>query len=210
MARYTSDMRCARALRVGATLAVLLQSDVRAIVLAPDPADILRAMRLAQESAATRAQFHAPYIFKVDDATVEQIEVITEFRRYVLTAEEQLRLGNWLFARGTREAQDAVRPWRGHLSIVTRLRFHPQNTFVSIPPYEIAVGGPDVAALNVTRTPTNGFFSNAPGDKFAPLTGATIEAVFDPASIGQTARRVSVRLGDQDVARVTIDFARLE
>jgi hypothetical protein len=203
-------MRCARALRVGVTLAVLLQSDLRAIVLAPDPSDILRAMRLAREPEETRARFHAPSIFKLDDATVEQIEVITEFRRYVQTAEEQLRLGNWLFAQGTREAQDALRPWRGRLSIVARLRFHPQNVLVSIPPYEIQVGGPDVTALNLTRTPINGLRATAPAATFAPMTGAIIEAVFDAASIGQTARPASVRLADRELARVMIDFAKLE
>jgi len=210
MPRYTAAMRCARGLRVGVTLALLLPSTVRAIVLSPGSGDVLRAMRLAREPEEKRAQFHAPYVFALDDATVERIEVVTEFRRYVLTAEEQLRLGNWLFTQGTREAQDAVRPWHGHLSIVARLRFHPQNVFVSIPSFEIVVGGPDVTALNVIRTPINGFLSNAPAGAFAPMTGATIEAVFDAASIGQTTRPASVRLADQDVARVSIDFARLE
>jgi hypothetical protein len=203
-------MRCARALRVGVTLAVLLQSDLRAIVLAPDPSDILRAMRLARESEGTRARFHATYVFKLDDATVEQVELITEFRRYVQTAEEQLRLGNWLFAQGTREAQDALRPWRGRLSLVARIRFHPQNVLVSIPPYEIHVGSPDVTALNVVRTPINGLLATAPAGTFAPMTGANIEAVFDAASIGQTARPVSVTLADQELARVMFDFAKLE
>ena len=203
-------MRCARAVRVGVTLAVLLQSDLRAIVLAPDPSDILRAMRLAREPKETRARFHAPYVFKLDDATVEQIEVISEFRRYVQTAEEQLRLGNWLFAQGTREAQDALRPWQGRLSIVARLRFHPQNALVSIPPYDIVVGDPAVTALDVTRTPINGLLATAPAGTFAPMTGAIIEAIFDAASIGQKARPASVRLAEHELARVTIDFAKLE
>jgi len=203
-------MRCARALRVGVTLAVLLPSSARAVVVVPGAEDVLRAMRLAREPEEKRVQFHAPYVFALDAATVERIEVVTEFRRYVLTAEEQLRLGNWLFTQGTREAQDAVRPWRGHLSIVARLRFHPQNTFVSIPPYEIVVGGPDVTVVDVIRTPINGFLAKAPAAAIAPMTGATIEAVFDAASIGQTTSRVSVRLAEQDLAHVTIDFGRLE
>jgi hypothetical protein len=208
-------MRYARALRVGVTLAVLLQCDVRAVVVAPDSDDILRAMRLAQGSEATRARFHAPYVSKLNDATVDQIEVMTEFRRYVQTAEEQLRLGNWLFAQGTRQAQDALQPWRGRLSIVTRIRFHPQNAMVSIPPYEIRVGGPNVTApnvtaLNLTRTPIQGFIGTAPVGPFAPMTGAIIEALFDAASIGQTTRPVSLRLADQELARVTFDFAKLE
>ena len=42
------------------------------------------------------------------------------------------------------------------------------------------------------------------------MTGAIIEAVFDAASIGQTVRPVSVRLAEQELARVMIDFAKLE
>ena len=38
----------------------------------------------------------------VGDPVLEQIDIITEFRRYVMAAEEQLRLGNWTVARGSR------------------------------------------------------------------------------------------------------------
>jgi hypothetical protein len=40
--------------------------------------------------------------------------------------------------------------------------------------------------------------------------GATLEAVFDAASVAQTVRPVRLSLAGQDVARVTIDFAKLE
>jgi hypothetical protein len=49
-----------------------------------------------------------------------------------------------------------------------------------------------------------------PGDFNAPIMGATIEGIFDAASVGQTARPVIVSLAGQDVARVTVDFAKLE
>ena len=86
---------------------------------------------------------------------VEQIEVVTEFRRYVLNAEEQLRLGNWLFAHSVRDAREKLRPWRERVSLVARLRFHPHNTLIGIPPYDIAIGRPDLAPVNVIRTPIN-------------------------------------------------------
>lgn len=42
------------------------------------------------------------------------------------------------------------------------------------------------------------------------LVGGTIEAVFDAASVGQTARSVSVRVDRTTRTRVFIDFGRLE
>ena len=203
-------MRCLGGVLAAAAMVALLHGDVRAIAPAVRDQDIERALKLAQAREETRAQFHAPYIVRVEDATLEQIEVISEFRRYVLTTEEKLRMGNWLFAQGIRDVQQMLKPWRGRLSLVARLRFHPQNTLSGLPPYDIAVGDPALAPLNVERTPISALLSGKRGDRNAPLMGATIEAVFDAPSVGQTARPVSVSLAGQAVASVTIDFARLE
>ena len=93
-----------------AAMVVLLQGDVRAIAPVVRDQDIERALKLAQAREETRAEFHAPYIVRVNDATLEQIEVVSEFRRYVLTTEEKLRMGNWLFAQGIRDAQQMLKP----------------------------------------------------------------------------------------------------
>lgn len=203
-------MRCIYGFLAAVTMATLLQGDVRAIATVLSEKEIERALKLAQSAEQKRAQFHAAYVVRVNDAVVEQIEVVTEFRRYVLSAEEQLRLGNWLFAQSVRDAQEKLRPWRERVSLVARVRFHPQNTLAVIPPYDITVGRPDLAPVNVVRTPITALLSGRPGDFNAPLMGATIEAVFDARSVGQTARLVSVSLAAQAVASVTIDFARLE
>jgi hypothetical protein len=195
-------MRCIGAFLAAVTIAILLQGEVRAIATVLSEKDIERALKLAQEPEQKRAQFHAAYVVRVNDATVEHIEVVTEFRRYVLATEEQLRLGNWLFARSVRDAQEKLRPWRQRVSLVARLRFHPQNTLMGIPPYEIAIGGPDLAPLDVVRTPITALN--------APLMGATIEAVFNAVAVGQTVRPVSVSLAARFVASVAIDFGRLE
>jgi hypothetical protein len=204
-------MSCAWGLLVGLTIAAVLQPDIRAINVAPGNRDIERAMKLAQERPDTRERFHSPYIvLLLNDATVEAIDVITEFRRYVLTAEKELRLGHWLFAQGTREAEAAVQPWRGVLSMVARIRLHPHNTLTVVPPYDITIGRPDLAPVDVIRTPITAVPSGKRGDFSTPLMGATIEALFDAALIGQTVRPVLVRLAGHEIARVTIDFARLE
>jgi hypothetical protein len=204
-------MSCACRLLVCVTIALVLQSTVAAINVAPRLADIDRAMKLAQERPDKREQFHSPYIVRLlNDPTVDVIDVITEFRRYVLTAEKELNLGHWLFAQGTREAQAALQPWRGLLSMVARIRFHPHNTLTSVPAYDVMIGHPDLAAVDVVRTPISALPSGKRRDVSTPLTGATIEAVFDAATVGQAVRPVTVRLAGQEVARVTIDFARLE
>ena len=194
----------------GVILAAVLVAGARAVAPVVSDKDIERALKLAQASEDKRAKFHAPYILQVNDATLERVEVVTEFRRYVLTTEDQLRQGRWLFAQSITGAQQMLRPWRGRLSLVARLRFHPQNTLMTVPLYELTIGGPDLLPINVTRTPITALNSGKPGDFFAPILGATLEAVFDAAPMAQAARPVRLSLAGQEVARTTIDFAKLE
>jgi hypothetical protein len=203
-------MRVARALLAALLSAGLVESDAVAIVLKPSPKDIERALKLAQAPEQQRASFHAPYIVRLDDPVVETIEVITEYRRYVLVTEEQLRMGNWLFAQSPDRAQENVKPWRERLTLSARLRFHPQNTLIGIPPYDIAIGDPDLAPLEVTRTPINAMMSGRRGDHNAPLLGTILDAVFNASSVGQQARHVIVSLRGETVASTTIDFSRLD
>jgi hypothetical protein len=203
-------MRCIRGVVAAMTMAIILQGAALAVATVVGDKDIDRALQLAQAPEPKRAPFHAAYIVRLGDAVVGQIEVVTEFRRYVLTAEEQLRLGNWLFAHSIRDAREKLRPWRERVSLVARLRFHPQNTLITLPPYDITIGSPDLAPVDVVRTPINALLSGRPGDFHAPLMGATIEAVFDARAIGQAARPVNVSLAARRVAGVTIDFATLD
>jgi hypothetical protein len=202
-------MRCRCGLLTALTMAILLHGDVRAIATVLSEKDIERALKLAQAPEQKRVLFHAPYIVRVNDAVVEQIEVITEFRRCVLTAEEQLRKGNWLFVHSLRDAQEKLRGWHQRVSLVARLRFHPQNSLSTIPPYVIEVV-PYVEPLTIARTPITALLSGRAGDFNAPLMGATIETVFDAAALGQSRRPVTVWLPSREVARVSIDFTRLE
>ena len=119
-------------------------------------------------------------------------------------------MGNWLFAHSIRDAREKLRPWRERVSLVARLRFHPQNTLATTPEYDITIGRPDLAPVNVVRTPIMARLSGRRGDVNAPLVGATIEAIFDARLVGQAARPVGVLLAARPVARVTIDFARLD
>lgn len=203
-------MRWISGIVAGVAIAILLQGDVRAVATVVADKDIERALKLAQAYEQKRALFHAPYLVRVNDATVDEIEVITEFRRYVLTTQEQLRQGNWLFAQGVRNVKEQLRPWRERLSLVARLRFHPQNTLMMVPLYDMTIGQPAVVPVDIVRTPITALLSGKKGDFNTPLMGATIEAIFDTRSLDPAARVVSVLLAGQPVASVTIDFATLE
>ena len=169
--------------------------------------DIERALAVARGSEAERARFHRRYVFSANDATVTQLEVITEFRRFVITAEDRLQHGDWMFTRGTRAAERALAPQRGRMTIAARLRFNPLNTYISVPAFEISLGVPSLD----TRT-TEQYASPMPGQRNAttPPAGALLETDFASASIGQMARPVSVLLNGKELTRVTVDFAHIE
>src|SRR5262245_54254385 len=109
-----------------------------ALVWPMTQAELERALQIGRAFDSERARFHKPYVIVPNDPTVEQIEVVTEFRRAVLFAEEQIRRGDHMMV-GIRQAEAALRPWHGKVTIVARLRFHPHNVFLASPPYDIAI-----------------------------------------------------------------------
>src|SRR5204863_1182557 len=88
-------------------------------------AGLEQALSIGRAPEAERARFHRSYVVAINDPTVEQIEIQTEFRRAVLFAEDRIRWGDHLF--GVRQAEAALASWHGKLTIVARLRFHPMN-----------------------------------------------------------------------------------
>jgi len=179
-----------------------------ALVWPMTQAETERALSIGRAFDEERARFHKPYVLAVGNPTVEQIEVVTEFRRVVLFAEEQIRRGDHLF--GVRQAEASMRLSHGKVTLIARVRFHPLNTFLSPPPYQIVVGDPPVPSLDVRRTVIYGFTSSQKPATPAPLTGATVESDFDAAAVGQSVRTIRVVLEGKEVIRTTIDFATLQ
>ena len=158
--------------------------------------DIAQALNIANGSDATRALFHAPYHVAVDDPLIEHLEIITEFRRFVLAAEDQLKAGNWMMARGGfdpkgRTLKDLLRPLAGQVSIRARLRFHPQNNYVTLPAFDILLGDPTLLAINAIRTPHITPATGEPGTRDV-INGATIEVFYNAPTIDD--RLLPVRL----------------
>lgn len=170
-----------------------------------------------------RLAFHEPYRLRVARPPVDWIDVITPFHRVVLAAEARARVGDRVF--GQREAFAVLSQAPGQIDLVAELTFHPQNTFVGIPQYEITLIGPrgsKTQPLRVDRyprfqarvaspTPELPMSGAAPvagqGD---PVLGGTIVAPFNGTSLDPMASyTVLVAEAGKDVARVTMDLSKL-
>lgn len=177
-------------------------------------ADISRAFAIARSAEDVRSRFHAPYIMALSGPSLEQIEIITEFRRFVLAAEEQVRLGSWMAARGGydqqgRTVKESLKASTGQVVIRARVRFHPLNAYIGVPPIDILLGEPSLLALGVSRTPN--FSIGPPDNRSRPaIMGAVIEASFNAPSVNDRVLAVRVVSEGQELGRFSVDFSRLE
>lgn len=200
------------------TLLLVALSFVRAgaVIVAPSPAETQRAMKLAADTEAARARFHAPYSTPIRDSIIRDIEVMTEFRRTVMATEDALKRGDWAVAHGAsglggRTVASVVAPWRRIVTIVANLRLPVMHTYVSIPRCEVTVDGtPVLAPIDRRTTPLSSLPYSSRGTMVTSLIGATIEVDFDAGPVGQTSRSAVVTCEGKDVARAVIDFSRLQ
>jgi hypothetical protein len=177
--------------------------------------DVSYAYAVANGAEATRSAFHAPYFVRVNQPVIEQLEVITELRRFVLAAEEQLKSGNWMMARGGFDAKgrrliDVLRPTAGQLSLRARLRFHPQNSYKTLPAFDILLGEPTLLALNTARTPHVETVRTDAQGSYDVITGATIETFYNAPTINDRVLPVRMIFEEKELARATVDFSRIQ
>jgi hypothetical protein len=202
---------------LAAALAAMASPGLRAIDVPLNRADMQRAVSLSRwpHSDAERARFHEPYTVRLDEAPVVdswsavQVEVITEFRRVELMGEQNAALGTLWGRAGVGDVEDAIRPWRGRVSIVARIGLRAEGIFVGpFPPVTLLLGESDAPApLDTRRTEVYASCGELSG---CPIVGGVVESIFDSASIAQTTRAVRVMWNQRLLARVMIDFAALE
>src|SRR5205814_8700752 len=113
--------------RTGVMLVLVAASAATLAAFQPtlDPNLLSDAILLGQSTSdSTRANFHVPYHINVGVAPVDDIEVVTPFRRVVLDAESQARAGN----RGSycqRAALATLGDDPSRVDIVVELTFNP-------------------------------------------------------------------------------------
>lgn len=174
-----------------------------------------------------RSAFHRDYVFPTGTPPVSSVSIVTEFRRIVIAAEEQVRAGNRMW--GLREARAVLNGTRNTIAVVVDLHFHPQNAYATVPNYSVRIipkEGPEIVAGDVKATAKYGlqsvpspsdppYFPFPPptlpiGPGAEPLTGAWVEASFNVAAFDPRALvLVAVSEGASDLARVSVDLGRI-
>lgn len=207
-------MNIARWPLIVAAALLLVPAPIAGVTEVMTDEDIMRAFAVANGSEPARAAFHAAYIVNVADPVIEHLEVITEFRRFVLSAEDQLKAGNWMMARGGfdpkgRTLKDVLRPLSGQVSIRARLRFHPQNNYVALPAFDILLGDPTLLPINAVRTPDLKPATGEPGTRDV-INGATIEIFYNAPTVDDRVLPVRILSAGKEQTRVSVDFARIQ
>jgi hypothetical protein len=125
---------------------------------------------------AERARFHAVYRITVTRSPVDWIDVVTPYHRVALAAEGRARLGDRTF--GQREASAALSAAPNLVELLIELTFHPLNTFVGVPAYDVTLSaqGKPIKAQYINRYPRFGPRTDAggpalPNPNAAPVLG---------------------------------------
>jgi hypothetical protein len=198
------------------------------LVVPLDVTSIQEALTIANSSVqSTHQRFHADYHVPVNRAPVDFISIVSPFRRVVLAAETEARLGRRMF--GQREAIKALQPYPETLEVFVELTFHPHNTLIGVPDYGVelapaSAGGAALLPRAIERLPR--FAPRLVSDRYPfpypyrsvpqassgsePLQGGTLIAQFDASQMDTKAvYAVVVRDGRQELARVRVDLTRL-
>ncbi len=199
-------------------MAAVLFAVAAAINLSVSRADLQRAAALAAwpHTDAERVRFHDGYLFLTAERhdtravgpRVLQIEIVTEFRRMELIAEEHARLGDSFGHGGSDELLQAIRPWRGRLAVDVHLQLPPCGEACApvIPPIDVAIDGVDVEHAH----PAVRSVMYARSGLSPALLGSMAEATLDARAIGNASRVVRVIVEGREVARAAIDFSTIE
>ena len=187
----------------------MLTASVAAVDLDVTAEDIDRALSIARLSARERAGFHAPYVKAINTPFVESVDIVTEYRRVVLMAEERARRGDRMFGYSVSLATQALSPWKRRLALVARMRFHPHNNYIGVPAVDVSVAGYERALIGVLKEPVLSLPSAA-GSEHLTVIGAVVEGVFDAEAVGQGLRDFVIRLDGREVALVRFDLSVID
>ena len=118
--------------------ALLARAAIAGLETALTPRLIEEALDIGQSRIeSVRTRFHQPYRLQVGRPPFDYIDVVTPFRRVVLIAEERTNLGIRGFTSAKPPPRSAARrPW---WKLRVEMTFHPQNVFVGVPGYDVAL-----------------------------------------------------------------------
>ena len=94
-------------------------------------------MLIRSGSLSELARFNELYRVKVEKAPVDYLEVVTPFRRIVLTGSARAAAGDRGF--GQRQAIDLLAEAGDRLDVYAEITLNPLNTYIGVPEYVVAL-----------------------------------------------------------------------
>jgi hypothetical protein len=224
MSEHARDWRRRVWLPAVAALMAAALAGPRAVQPEIDFATIDEAMTLGGTTRGSeRARFHEAYRLIAATAPVDYVEIVTPFRRVVLAAQSSLARGERRLAQ--REALELLARAPRQMDVYVELTFHPQNTYVGVPEYTVALVGAKGARVDAATTnrvprfgprleglppPLAGEGLGAAPQRSAPLVGGTLVATFDLRAIDpEGTYDVAIEDGETILARVLATLGRL-
>jgi hypothetical protein len=170
---------------------------------------------------ADRARFHRPYRIPVGTAPVDMVHVVTPFRRVEIASEERARAASNGLPQ--REALQVLANAPDQLDLYIELTFHPLNTYIGVPTYEVVLVPRGttgrVEPRTVERFPRYGarlenallpVIGSTPtvGRGAQPLLGGTILLTFDIRRLDANgAYDVVLSEAGKEMARARVDLS---
>jgi hypothetical protein len=203
----------------------LLVAPLTAVERPLRPETLFEAIAIGQSGLESRrTEFHQPYRLPIGQAPLDYVDVVTPFRKVVLATEARLRAGERLF--GQRDALALLGDNPDDVEFRLELTFHPMNTFIGVPTYEVTLNdirtGAPMEPRRVDRLPRFGprvegrpAPSPTQGVGIArgatqPLLGGTIVAIFDGKQLDpRGVYDVLVSEAGSTLARGRVDLSRL-
>jgi len=196
---------------LGFLLVVLLAgSAVAGFEQALDSRLIGDAIAIGQSRIGTaRARYHQPYRIKVARPPIDDIDIVTPFRRVALLAEERAGAGTGLFSQ--REAIAALGDRSDQVEVLVEMTFHPLNVLVRVPEYDVELDtAPPVTRIsprNISRIPRSGFPVPGGGQ---PILGGTLAASFGVGELNPNGvYDVVVSEKGNELARARVNLGQL-
>lgn len=163
-------------------------------------------LRVARGSAADRAAFHAGYVSVAGDPAIDGVEVVTELRRVVLLAEAYLAAGEPLPEAD--QIAEALRPFQDRLTVIARIRFHPQNGYTAVPALDVRLGtGFSMQSALEVRTTAIEDAAAAPEGR-PVIRGAAVEASFRAAH-ERAIQTLVIHVNNVYLMVATVDLTRM-
>jgi len=106
----------------------------------------------------------------------------------------------WARGGAVQDAEDALKPWRGRVSVVAHVRYGLLT--IGAPEIAVALSG-DRLVLPIDTKTTSVFAGDT-------IVGGDVDASFDSAAVGQKTWIVVVRSNGGEIASAPFDFAAVD